>query len=326
MLTLSSSIVQICRGTLLGAAIGLFATTASAVDCVQKGTNLADPPPIPVDNLAIPSNVPNGTKVWESNEIRVTAYCDNVTQSGADPIYFYFNPKKVGLGQGIKMGVTYLGTDLEGGDRLRTNAKPIRRGENVTFDVAFRLYIKKDGTPPSSGYYQGNDQFTVFQLDGELGINYTPGARNLKYTLSNLRTIRFLACGADLSINPENQEVDFGSLQKTDLMKGRKYLKPFSITATKQGGCSDQFSLKAEFSTASPLIDDTHIDLQNGTYLRLIDENQKDVVYNRYDPFASLENINQVTKPYMAEVSARSGQDIKLGSFSATTVVKVTYY
>lgn len=325
MLKPQSRLLRGVYGTLLGALLCLVSAATFAVDCVEKSTGSANPPAIPVDALAIPSNVPSDTKVWESNEIHVTAYCDNVTQAGADPIYFYFNPKKQFLGQGIKLGVSYRGTDLEGGDRLITDAKPIRKGESVTFDVSFRLYIKTSGTPPSSGHYEGNDQFTVFQLDGELGLNYSPGARNLKYTLSNLRSIRFLACGADLKVNPENQEVDFGTLQQGDLLKGRKYLKPFSITATKQG-CSDMFSLKAEFSTSSPLINNTHIDLQNGTQLRILDENQNEIVYNRYDPFASLDNVTQVTKPFNAEVSARSGQSIKLGNFSATTVIKITYY
>lgn len=325
MLKPRSYLAQSVYGTLIGAVLCLFSTSSFAVDCVEKSTGSANPPAIPVDALAIPSNVPSGTKVWESNEIRVTAYCDNVVQSGSDPIYFYFNPKKQSLGQGIKMGVSYRGADLEGGDRLITDAKPIRRGESVTFDVAFRLYIKTSGTPPSSGHYEGSDQFTVFQLDGELGLNYQPNAKNLKYTLSNLRSIRFLACGADLKVNPEDQEVNFGTLQKSDLLKGRKYLKFFSITATKQG-CSDMFSLRAQFTTSNPLIDSKHINLQNGTQLRLLDEDQSEVTYNRYDPFASLDNTSQVTKSYNAEVSARAGQSITLGNFSATTIIKITYY
>ena len=309
-----------------GALLFLFNTPTQALDCVEKGTNMADPPAIPVDSLAIPSNVPKGTKVWESNPIHVTAYCDNVL-FGRDVVHFYFNPKNAALGQGIKMGVSYNGRDLEeNSQRLSTNSRPISKGQNVTVDVEFRLYIKVTGNPPSSGYYNGNDRFTVFQLDGSAGINYTAGARNLKYTLSNLHSTRFLACGANLAVNPSDQVVDFGPLQQSDLKKGRKFSKPFSVIASKQG-CSDKFSLKAEFETSNGLFEDTALNLTNGTQLRILDENQRPVAFNNYAPFASLDNTDQATRIYSAEISARTlGNDITLGKFNATTVIKITYY
>lgn len=47
---------------------------ASAFDCVESGTNVVDKPPIDIGELAIPANVPNKTKVWESTPITVTAF------------------------------------------------------------------------------------------------------------------------------------------------------------------------------------------------------------------------------------------------------------
>lgn len=303
----------------------IFATSAMALDCVEKGSGIANPPPIPVDALAIPSNVPKGTKVWESNPIHVTAYCNNVL-FGRDVVHFYFNPKNKALGEGLKMGVSYNGKDLEqNSQRLSTGSKPISKGQSVTVDVDFRLYIKVTGNPPSGGYYNGDDQFIVFQLDGSSGINYTAGAKNLKYTLSNLRSVRFIACGADLSVDPSDQEVNFGTLMQRDLLKGRKYQHPFSITAKKQG-CPDMFSLKAEFQTSNPLLNENSIDLRNGLQLKLLDEDQKAVTYNKYMPFASLNNTSQATRSYVAEISPISGRNISLGNFNATTVIKITYY
>ena len=313
-------------GAFLFTASMLFACSSSyALDCVEKSSGQADPPAIPVDSLAIPSNVPKGTKVWESNPIHVTAYCDNVL-FGRDVVHFYFNPKNASLGDGLKMGVSYNGQDLEqNSQRLSTGSAPISKGQNVTVNVDFRLYIKVTGNPPSSGYYNGNDRFTVFQLDGSGGINYTPGAKNLKYTLANLRSVRFIACGADLSVDPSDQQIDFGTLMLKDLMNGRKYQRPFSITAKKQG-CSDMFSLKAEFLTTNSLVDDNNINLGNGTQLKLLDENQKPVTYNKYEPFATLNNVSQVTRNFVAEVSPISGSKISLGQFNATAVIKITYY
>lgn len=309
----------------LGISLFLLATSVQALDCVEKSSGMADPPAIPVEKLAIPANVPSGTKVWESNPIHVTAYCNNVLH-GQDVVHFYFNPKNAALGEGLKMGVSYNGRDLEANSqRLSTGSRPISKGQSVTVDVDFRLYIKVTGKPPSSGYYNGNDKFTVFQLDGSGGINYVPGAKNLKYTLSNLRSVRFIACGADLSIEPNDQEVNFGTLMQRDLLKGRKYQRPFAITAKKQG-CPDMFSLKAQFQTSNALLDDSSINLGNGTQLKLLDEEQKAVTFNRYAPFASLDNTSQATRNYVAEVSPISGQAISLGAFNATTIIKITYY
>lgn len=304
----------------------LACAPSHAMECVETSSGMSDPAPIPVESLAIPSNVPKGTKVWESDAIHVTATCDN-PYNGIDVVHFYFNPKSMSLGNGLKMGVSYNGQDLEdNGQRLSTGSKPIGKGEKITISVDFRLYIKVAGTAPSSGYYDGGDQFTVFQLDGSGGINYNAGARNLKYTLSNLRSIRFLACGANLAVDPNDQEVNFGTLMQKNLLSGNKYQRPFSVTAQKQSGCSDNFSLKAEFLTTNSLFESTSIDLGNGTQLRLLNEEQQPVTYNQYEQFAELNNTSQATRNYIAEVSQRSGQNVTLGAFSATTIIKVTYY
>ena len=321
----SSALRPIAIRLISGIFVLLLSSSALALDCVEKSSGIADPAPIPVETLAIPANVPSGTKVWESNPIHVTAYCNNVLH-GSDVVHFYFNPKNASLGEGLKMGVSYNGQDLEEkSQKLSTGSRPITKGQSVTVDVDFRLYIKVSGKPPSSGYYNGNDRFTVFQLDGSGGINYTANAKNLKYTLSNLRSIRFIACGADIAVDPSSQEVNFGTLMQRDLLKGHKYQHPFSITAKKQGFL-DQFSLKAEFQTTNALVDESTINLGNGTQLRLLDEDQKAVAYNKYAPFATLNNVNQTTRNYVAEISPISGQAISLGAFNATTIVKVTYY
>ncbi|UHM93579.1 fimbrial protein [Rahnella victoriana] len=304
----------------------LFSRHALALDCVEKGTGIVDKPAIPVGQLAIPANVPAGTKVWESNDITVTAYCDNVLGSAIDVVHFYFNPKSQSIGEGLRLGVSYNGQELEQDQqRTSTNSTPIQRGGSVTLDVTFRLYIKVTGTPPSAGYYQGTDQFTVFQLDGSSRVNNTPGAKNLKYNLSGLQGVRFLACGSDLKVWPESQIVDFGAIQSTTLSRSSGISLPFAIRAVKQG-CLDNFSLQAEFSTASPLLDNTAIDLQNGARLMLYNDQDQLVVFNRYDDFAALNNVNEVTKNFSARLSAIPGRALTLGQFDASVIVKINYY
>lgn len=308
------------------AALLLFSRSVWALDCVEKGTGMVNMPPISIGKLAIPSNVAAGTKVWESNEINMTAYCDNVLGSIIDVVHFYFNPKSQSLGQGLLLGVSYNGQDLEQNQqRLSTNSTPIRKGQNVTVNVSFRLYIKVTANPPSSGHYEGTDQFTVFQLDGSQGINQTPGAKNVKYSLSGLQGIRFLACGSDLKVYPESQMIDFGAIQSTTLARSSGITLPFAIKAIKQG-CLDNFSLQAEFSTASPLVGNDAIDLANGAKLTLLNDKDESIIFNRYSNFAELNNVNEVTKNFTAKVSAIPGKPLTLGKFDASVVVKINYY
>lgn len=91
-------------------------------------------------------------------------------------------------------------------------------------------------------------------------------------------------------------------------------------------GCLDNFSLQAEFSTASPLINNNAIDLSNGAQLTLLNDKDQAIVFNRYDNFAELNNINEVTKNFTAKVSAIPGRELKLGKFDASVVVKINYY
>lgn len=304
----------------------LITHAAQALDCVEQGSNLVDMPAISIGQLAIPSNVAVGTKIWESNDISVIAYCDHVLGSTVDVVHFYFNPKSDSLGEGLKLGVTYNGQDLEQNEqRISTNSTPIAQGHDVIIPITFRLYIKLDGNAPSNGYYSGSNEFVVFQLDGSRGINHTPTARNLKYSLSGLQGIRFLACGSDIQVYPESQIVNFANIQQKKLLQGESVNLPFAIKATKQG-CVDNFSLQAEFSTSSPLIGDNAIDLQNGAKLMLYNDLQQAIKFNYYDNFAELNNINEVKKDFTATVSAIPGRDILLGQFDASVIVKVNYY
>ncbi|WP_254611965.1 fimbrial protein [Serratia fonticola] len=306
--------------------LGLFAHTAQALDCVEADTGLVDMPAIPIGPLAIPSNTPQNTKVWESNDISMTAYCDNVLGTIIDVVHFYFNPRSQSIGEGLLLGVTYNGQDLEQDQqRASTNSTPIQRGESVTIPVTFRLYIKVNGLPPAGGYYLGANEFVVFQLDGSSRVNNTPGAKNVKYSLSGLQGIRFLACGSDITVYPESQIINFATIQKKTLTEGGRVNLPFAIKATKQG-CLDNFSLQAEFSTASPLVGDSAIDLQNGTKLTLYNDLQQAVRLNYYDDFAELNNTNEVKKDFTATVSAIPGREIMLGQFDTDVIIKVNYY
>lgn len=299
---------------------------AYALECVEKGTGIEIKPAIPIGQLTIPSNIAAGTKIWESEDITVTAYCYNVLGKIVDQVWFYFNPLNQSLGQGLLLGVNYNGQDLERNTaRLNTHSRAIRKGENVTVTVTFRLYIKVANTHPLSGYYNGSDNFTVFQLDGSRGINKNRGAKNLRYALSGLRRVLFITCSAKLSVYPESQIVSFGSFNQTQLLtNGNNISLPFSIMAVKQG-CLSNFSIQVQFFTTHPLVGNNAIDLQNGAKMTIYDDNNQAIVYNRYMYFAQLKDVIQVKKNYTARLNAIAGQPIKLGQFDVTTIIKINY-
>lgn len=124
---------------------------------------------------------------------------------------------------------------------------------------------------------------------------------------------------------PESQIVDFGAIQSTTLSRSSGISLPFAIKAVKQG-CLDNFSLQAEFSTASPLLDNTAIDLSNGAKLMLYNDKDQAITFNRYDNFAELNNVNEVTKNFTAKLSAIPGKTLSLGQFDASVIVKINYY
>ena len=48
------------------------------------------------------------------------------------------------------------------------------------------------------------------------------------------------------------------------------------------------------------------------------------ITFNRYDDFAALNNVNEVTTNFTARLSAIPGRALTLGQFNASVVVKIT--
>lgn len=321
MIKLRINITSILSATLLL----LCSLPVMALDCVEAGTNVVTKPPVPVGQLAIPSDMEPGTVIWESNPLTVTVYCNNVQTNKGDVVYMYFNPTSQSLGDGLLLGARYNGQELEKNEqRVSTGTNPIYPKQSVTFTITFVLYVKVTGKVPQSGTYTGDDKFTVFQFDGSLGLNKLPGAKNLRYSVSGLRGIRFLKCGADIKVYPETQQIDFGQLLVTDLDQNQAFNKSFQIQAVKRG-CLDNFSLNVNFETNDPLNGDSAIDLKNGTNLTILDSDNNKVKFNYFQFFGNLPTgSTDVTRKYTASVKRVS--KVTTGPFSASTVVKINYY
>ncbi|MGJ3353946.1 fimbrial protein [Providencia sp. Je.9.19] len=296
-----------------------------ALDCVEAGTGDVIKPAVPVGQLAIPSDMKAGSVIWQSDPMTVTVYCDNVLGNMVDVVHMYFNPTSQRLGTGLLLGANYQGQQLEENQqRVNLGTAPIRKGQNVTVTVTFSLYIKVTGVVPPSGNYTGDNQFTVFQFDGSGGINTTPGAKNLRYSISGLQGIRFLKCGADIKVFPESQQIDFGQLMITDLNQGKEFKKDFQIQAVKRG-CLDNFSMNVNFETTDTLNGDYAINLNNGTNLTILDDKSNQVKFNYFQFFGNLPlGSTSVTRSYSASVKKVSA--VKTGPFTASTIVRINYY
>ncbi|WP_458309826.1 fimbrial protein [Providencia sp. CRPN18878] len=305
--------------------LAFFSTRVFALDCVEYGTGEVIKPAVPVGQLAIPSDTPANTVIWQSNPMTVTVYCDNVIGNAVDVVHMYFNPTYQKLGTGLLLGANYKGIQLERNQQsVSLGTKPIRKGQSVTVTVTFSLYIKVTGVVPPSGNYTGDNQFTVFQFDGSGGINFTPGAKNLRYAISGLKGIRFLKCGAEIKVYPESQQIDFGQLMITDLNQGKEFKKEFQLQAAKRG-CLDNFSMNVSFETTDNLNGDYAIDLKNGTNLTIFDDQGDRVKFNYFQFFGSLPTgSTSITRTYNASVKKVSA--VKTGPFNASTIVRINYY
>ncbi|MDV5226131.1 MULTISPECIES: fimbrial protein [Providencia] len=302
-----------------------FSTRVFALDCVESGTGVVIKPPVPVGQLAIPADTPAGTIIWQSDPMTVTVFCDNVLGNMVDVVHMYFNPTSQKLGTGLLLGANYQGQQLERDkQKVSLGTPPISGKQNVTVVVNFTLYIKVTGVVPPSGHYDGDNQFTVFQFDGSGGINTTPGAKNLRYSISGLTGIRFLKCGADIKVYPESQQIDFGQLMITELNRGQEFTKQFQVQALKRG-CLDNFSMNVNFETTDKLNGDYAIDLGNGTNLTIADDKNNLVKFNYFEFFGSLpKGSTSVTRTYNASIKKSS--TVKTGSFNASTIVRINYY
>lgn len=305
--------------------LAFLSSKSFALDCVEAGTGVVIKPAVPVGQLAIPSDIKAGSVIWQSNPMTVTVFCDNVLGNAVDVVHMYFNPTSQTLGTGLLLGANYQGQQLERNEqRVNLGTRPIRRGESVTVTVTFSLYIKVTGVVPPSENYMGDNQFTVFQFDGSGGINFTPGAKNLRYAISGLRGIRFLKCGADIKVYPESQQIDFGQLMITDLNQGKEFKKEFQVQAVKRG-CLENFSMNINFETTDPLNGEYAIDLKNGTNLTILDDKSNRIKFNYFQLFGNLPlGSTSVTRTYNASIKKVSA--VKTGPFNASTIVRINYY
>lgn len=316
--------------------------SAWALDCYKNGATSGSNnalEQIAINPLAIPADTPIGTKVWESEIINVTAHCGNVIEpvTYRENVYFYFNPRGANLtpASGLAFGMEILSPvhqDLDNPSaRFDTGYSVYRKSSQgpiwVYVPVSFRLYLKTTVLPnnierPISGNYTGPNVFQAFQFDGVGGVNNVQGT-NLRYDLINLRNIKFLACGADVSVVPENQDVDFGSQPLGNLSDNRTLNRNFTLRAVRRG-CADTFSIDLRLDPKTSTLNNQYLDLNNGLQIGIYDQDKR-VDFGRYYPFATFTGNNFHDKTFEAKLSKIPGREVKVGPFNASLVYRINY-
>ncbi len=321
--------------------LGFSAPMTWALDCYKNGATSGSQnalESITIPTLAIPADTPVGTKIWESEIINVTAHCGKVQNNVVyENVYFYFNPRGASLdpAAGLAFGMEVINPvkqDLDNPQaRFDTGYTVYRIASQgptwIDVPVAFRLYLKTTVLPnnaerPLTGSYTGTNTFQAFQFDGVKGLNNVQGT-NLRYDLINLRNIRFMACGADVNVVPENQSVDFGSLTLADFLKQKGAKKNFTLRAVRRG-CADKFSIDLRLDPKVATLNNKQMDLNNGLQIGIYDQGNS-VEFGKYYPFATFDGNNFHEKTFEAKLTKISGKDVKLGAFNASLVYRINY-
>lgn len=338
----------------------LYANSSWAIDCYQNNHGGASEVVTTLPSFAVPNNVPQGTKIWESDDLNVTVFCDNATHNNKDidgpwkeDIFIYIldsfhntNPDVINnpyLTFGVRInGIDYDIPDMkldtgacldqrkdigpENYPYMQCNGSTLLKSNTVS--VRFRLYVKFKSIPPQGTTYN-LPPITVLAFDGSGGINTLPTAKNLHYSIDGLSNIHFLDCGVDIRIYPESQIVNFGMIPE-DNFSSQPSTAPFSVSTVKDAtsACTEQFDITTSFYTDDKLYDSTHLDMDNGLIMRIMDNTiQKDVQFNKYQPFGTYKpgDGSSITHQYIAELTKNPSRQLELGTFSKDLIVKINY-
>jgi hypothetical protein len=216
-------------------------------------------------------------------------------------------------------GVDYTGSDIgiptgtcldkkDGGGGYTPNCNGVTPQQNVIFNARFRLFIQLKAIPADLDEHFNFGEINVVQFDGEGGANLMGSAKNLRFNIDGLDNITFLDCSVDISLEPQNQFVDFGVLSRREL-QNTPATQPFRLSATKDlaAGCTQTFEVETSFyDNDGALYDATHLDMWNGLLLRIADDTTHlDARFNEYQAFetfvAGMEE--RLTHDYTAELT-----------------------
>jgi hypothetical protein len=306
-------------------------TTSFALSCKEKGSDNAKIIAALGTTLAIPADTPDGTIIWESEPRTIDVVCrnDTGTKGVEDSIFFYINPEKVKIGDGIRIGIRYKNVSISQANGNYATGVTLSacywancNGYDVKFPLSFSVYVEKFGKVPPSGFVSAGNNYRVFQIDGSGGLNSAPNS-NLNYILTGLNNIRYVPCKANLTVTPES--LDFGRVAVAGSHIG-KIVGSKNFTVGLSRLCDTPYTINTRFTpfkgsvlegklvpNDNPSVGISVINLQNNS----------EVTFNKWFKLTELTGKNY-NNDFQANLVLRNNK-AALGRFNAGVTVDLFY-
>lgn len=263
--------------SVLGLAAFLMAQQAAAMQCRSgNSTGSSSPTGSVIQEINIgqaivlaASDFVKGNLIWRSQDITSTFTCwDTDKRPQGENAFIYWNPgNSFGvLDKSLEVGVSINGRDYDAINLKQSSSLPTgpdlgpgtKAGNNKSkadpqaVIARYSVYIKATGVKPPAGNFPLLPRASLFQIDGELGLNATKDS-NFNAYIQGLEKIRVVQCNPQISVQANNgASIDFGVLNTNSAKSGTVAKQvPFDIIASLSGGeCAGQ-SLKASFSSTN---------------------------------------------------------------------------
>lgn len=181
-------------------------------------------------NVYVSSSTPNGTVIWESNQITYNVACSGVTGVAlpSESIYAWINPQQRTVAPGVVVGIRYRGAIYTTGSVATGYSTS---NYSVTFSYTYSIVLIKGGSGNGSGDVNISS-YSVFQLDGQGGINNVSGS-NLNQILNGTVHLLNPTCSlapSDVSRTVTLPPVARSGLSSVGSIAGKQ---AFALTVTK---------------------------------------------------------------------------------------------
>lgn len=343
--------------TLLGLAGLLTMQQASAMQCRYGNATGSSMPNGGVSQdidigrpivLAASDFVANNV-IWRSQNFTTTFTCWGTNgQAQGEHAWIYWNPKNgfSALDPSLAVGVSINGIDYDAINHQQSAERPT--GPNLgwgtvanesstaapqAITISYSVYLKATGTRPPAGHFAPLPQASLFQIDGDSGLNPVQG-QAFNARLKGLDKIRVVQCSPQITVKANSgSSVDFGLLNSSGAKPGIVAKQvPFNIKATLTGGdCAGQ-SLQASFSsTVTDPANDTYILPATRPGVAIFLTKQNDMSRTPI-PMQTTVDFGQELQEKQTEVTETFLANLKWltdnptpGIFSATANVDVTF-
>ncbi|MDH4556448.1 fimbrial protein [Pseudomonas sp. BN417] len=302
--------------------------------------------------IAVSNTLPKNTVLWRSPEYSISITCWQDRSASGEYVYFYLSPDDPGytkLGPDLELGIRLDGHDYycdNGMERFQgrcrkkleyfyfycgTNTAPGGNGcpdKAITKQLSYSFFVSKRSAPSTGkeGKLTGVvGAYGAFQLDGVGGMNDHLD-KNFRMYVNGLSNMRYIACGATLSISPET--VYFGHIHPS-LAEAGKEIKELPLTITVNKPCSSVYGLGAQLTPINAKAKDGYTLIPNDNSSVGIQLFRKETLaripFNKeFLLMANTASNGQIPQNFLARLKWTSNEAI-IGPFNASASVDIYY-